>query len=91
MKLFINKKGDKMNKEELEIIKYIITKIEKAKLEKRSIERDIEEIEEKYKDIEYDNDFFQKINLLEGIKVQLNNEINYYKMDMKNILEYGNA
>lgn len=80
-----------MNKEELELIKYIITKIEKSQLEKRSIQRDIQEIEEKYKNVEYDNKFFQEINLLEGIKTQLNNEINYYKMDMKNILEYGNA
>jgi len=80
-----------MNTEELELIKYIITKIEKSKLEKRSIERDIEEVEEKYKNIEYDNKFFQEINLLEGIKVQLTNDINHYKMDIKNILEYGNA
>lgn len=80
-----------MNNEELEIMKYIITKIEKAKLEKRSVERDIKELEEKYENIERDNKFFQKINLLEGIQVQLTNAINYYKMDMKNILEYGNA
>lgn len=96
MKLFTNKKGVKMNKEQLEIIKYIVKKTEEAISYKNKIDIELDKIETDYKEKQSNNEnpsergFYQTFNFEAGIQKSLIDEIEQYGRDIISILQSDN-
>ena len=78
-----------MTLREIELIKYIIDKIEKCNLDMRVNQREIEELKEKYQNKEQDKLYTEDYGILYGQGLRLETVNSLYKMDLKNILEYG--
>ena len=79
-----------MNDRELQIIKYILNKIENDLLQKKNITEEIKELSEiveNKKDSE--NDCTLSLNYYNGIESRLEKNISSYETDIRNILEYG--
>ena len=78
-----------MNKRELDIVKYIVDKIENTIIEKKQIVNEIKDLQDEYNNNDKDIQFLTKSNYLEGIEHQLTKNISKYEVDIKNILEYS--